>query len=250
MPFRTIKKVTPWFRPGDCEVQSIEGGNAATLSQPQRSYDGNPDTSAIVIKGGGYYVRLVWHSFTGEDIPTNAVIKQIQMSFTADDYAEFSGTSDCLGYFSLAWTAASPTNAALYPVNIISGSTSTDFSNTTKTYVYPADQSDGTGGQNAATDEYLTVPAWTTAPSNGNLIWGFADASWNLMGGDVSKLALFLHMDHKYSYAADDGGGTPQSLSLYISDVKIRIFYEIEEEVNVQLKSGNLDVKYGSFTIK
>ena len=82
------------------------------------------------------------------------------------------------------------------------------------------------------------------------MIWGNGDATWNLMGGDVSKLALFLHMDHKYSAYADDGASSPQSLSLYISDVKIRIFYEIEEEVNVQLKSGNLDVKYGSFTIK
>ncbi len=250
MPFRTIKKVTPWFRPGDCEVQSIEGGNAATLSQPQRSYDGNLDTDCIVIKGGGYYVRLVWHSFTGEDLPTGAVIKQIQLSFTADDYAEYSGTSDCLGYFSLGWSVSTPTNIATYPITAISGSTSTDFWNYDNTYVYPPDQGDGTGGQNAATDEYITVPAWTTAPSNGNLIWGLADSSWQLMGGDVSKLALLLHMDHKYSFAADDGGGTPQNLSLYISDVKVRIFYEIEEEVNVQLKSGNLDVKYGSFTIK
>ena len=249
MPFRTIKKVTPWFRPGDCEVQAIEGGNQATLSQKQRSYDGNPDTDCIVIKGGGYYVRLVWHSFTGEDIPANSVIKQIQMSFTADDYAEYSGTADCLGYFSLGWSVSNPTNIGIYPIAQISGSTSTDFANTTETYVYPADQSDGTGGQNAATDEYLTVPAWITAPSNGNLIWGAADSSWNLMGGDVSRLALFLHMDHKFSGYADDGG-SPQQLSLYISDVKVRIFYEIEEEVNVQLKSGNLDVKYGSFTIK
>jgi hypothetical protein len=251
MPYRTVKKVTPWLRPSDCEVQDIEGGNAATLSNKANSYDGNTSTDAILIKIGGYWVRYVWHSFTGDDLPAGAVVKQFQLEFIADDQAEYGGTSDCLGYFSLSPIInGQPLLINNYPLTFVSGSTSTDFGNIDTTYIYPPNQTDGTGGQNPATDQYNEVPEWVTDPTNSAPRWGVEDATWDVWDGDVSKLGLLLHMDHKWSSATHDGGGTAQMLSLYISDVKVRIFYEIEEQINTQLKSGNIDVKWGSFTIK
>ena len=251
MPYRTVKKVTPWLRPSDCEAQGIEGGNDAVLSNKANSYDGNPDTDCIVIQTGGYWVRYVWHSFTGDDLPAAAVVKQIQLEFIADDHAEYSGTSDCLGYFALSPIInGQPLLINNYPITAVSGSTSTDFANTDTTYIHPPNQTDGTGGLNPATDQYNEVPEWGTDPTNSAPRWGVVNAVWDAWDGDVSDLGLLLHMDHKWSGATHDGGGTAQNLSLYISDVKIRIFYEIEEQINTQLKSGNIDVKWGSFTIK